>query len=163
MWPTLGGQSVHAGIFCEIAYDRAVVSAEFKFIDRGQDPNRPINTGVKAHRATRQLFNLTADPNEQDNLLSAGQPIAPRYAEIHERLALLLSNHVDATRIPGSPRSSAQLKVQNLPLNSTEAGGAAAVNRSTTVKLEEVLDLEAPEEKAPRPKKDSKADWLSTG
>ena len=50
LWPTLGGQPVRYSVVCEIGYDRAVVGVAYKLVLRDFDPDRPINTGVTAHR-----------------------------------------------------------------------------------------------------------------
>jgi len=101
IWPTLGGQPVHDAIFCEIGYDRAAVGPVAKLVARDFDPDRPINTGVTSHRATRQLYNLTADPNEVDNLLTGGTVLegSPAAVPVHVRLGKLLRDHIAATRM----------------------------------------------------------------
>jgi hypothetical protein len=142
MWPTLGGQAVREAVYCEIGYDRAAIAMTSKLVSRDFDPNRPINTGVAAHRATHQLYNLSADPSEVDNLLIAKDVVTsqePRLVNVHARLAKLLKAHVDATKMAtktgqkntgklprgGADNGSGSLKRSNSGTEASGGGGAA--------------------------------------
>jgi len=102
IWPTLGNQAVREAVFCEIGYDRAAVGMSGKLVSRDFDPDRTINTGVAAHRATHQLYNLTLDPSEVDNLLTSRDVVTSqdqRLVKVHARLAELLRGHISATKM----------------------------------------------------------------
>ena len=75
----------------------------FKLVTRDVDPDRPIQSGIAAHRATNQLYNLSADPNEQDNLLHEGKLTSGQARlsvdAIYNHLSSSLKAHIEATRI----------------------------------------------------------------
>ncbi len=152
IWPTLGARGtteVHDALFCEIGYDRAVVGPGFKLVMRDADPDRPVSTGVTSHRSTHQLYNLTSDPNEQKNLLTAGVGATSGARVVHERLRKILDAHISSTacivRTFGGERSIR-------PIVPTEVGAEKPAN---AVIPDEVTAVNT------RPKKDPKAEWLS--
>ncbi len=82
----------------------AVKGLRYKLVTRDVDPDRPINSGITAHRATNQMYNLSADPNEQDNLLHEGKPVTSGQGRlsvdvIYSHLSSSLKVHIESTRI----------------------------------------------------------------
>jgi len=140
VWPTLGGQAVHESLFCEIGYDRAVVLGEkgLKLVDRDFDPDRPINTGVDSHRAMKQLYNLTEDPSETNNLLSRGRLIDERNTGARvalKRLEDLLARHIDATSIPPheSQKQQSDFRRSAKDVDGSAGKGRSAISNSISV------------------------------
>jgi len=152
-----------------------------KLVARDFDPDRPINTGVSSHRATHQLYNLSADPNEQENLLVAGSVASSVHAAAHRRFTELLRVHVESTKIhrPGLTKKGRDSSFEVLSKSATEesspemlgespsteeeGGDGSGRSRRSSALGEKALSHESRNDHIPKKREQVIAEWLSLG
>ena len=99
-------------VFCETYFDRAAIGLAHKLVWRRHDPHRAIMArgGAQAYREPRawnssalQLYNLSADPYERDNLLLTGDTATGPPGRLQLRdvrwLWRALQSHVNETDV----------------------------------------------------------------